>query len=58
MASGPVRDQADEVSALLADHQRCQCVLVTLPEETPVNEVVELAYDLEDDLGLALAPLV
>ena len=58
VASGPVRDQADEVSALLADHQRCQCVLVTLPEETPVNEVVELAYDLEDDLGLALAPLV
>ena len=42
-ASGPVRDQADEVSALLADHHRCQCLLVTLPEETPVNEVIELA---------------
>lgn len=58
VASGPVREQADEVAALLADHQRCQCVLVTLPEETPVNEVIELAYDLEDDLGMALAPLV
>ncbi|MEI8237803.1 MAG: hypothetical protein WCI22_00140, partial [Actinomycetota bacterium] len=58
VASGPVRDQADEVAALLADHRRCQCVMVTLPEETPVNEVVELAYDLEEDLGLALAPLV
>ncbi len=57
-ASGPVRDQADEVSALLADHTRCQCVMVTLPEETPVNEVIELAADLEDDLGMALAPLV
>jgi arsenite/tail-anchored protein-transporting ATPase len=57
-ASGPVREQADEVSALLADHHRCQSLLVTLPEETPVNEVIELARDLEDDLGLALAPLV
>ena len=58
VASGPVRDQADEVAALLADHARCQCVMVTLPEETPVNEVIELTYDLEEELGLALAPLV
>jgi arsenite-transporting ATPase len=58
VASGPVREQADEVSTLLADHDRCQCVLVTLPEETPVNEAIELAFDLDDDLGLALAPLV
>ena len=58
VASGPVRDQADEVAALLADHARCQCVMVTLPEETPVNEVIELAYDLEDELRLALAPLI
>ena len=58
VASGPVRDQADEVSALLEDHGRTQCVLVTLPEETPVNETIELAADLRDDLGLALAPLV
>ena len=56
--SGPVRDQADEVSALLADHARSQCLMVTLPEETPVNEVIELALDLEVELGLALAPLV
>ncbi len=58
VASGPVRDQADEVAAMLADASRCQCLLVTLAEETPVNEVIELAYDMEEDLGLALAPLV
>jgi anion-transporting ArsA/GET3 family ATPase len=58
VASGPVREQADEVAALLADHTRSQCLLVTLPEETPVNEAVELAYDLEEELGLALTPLV
>ncbi len=43
---------------MLADAERCQCLLVTLAEETPVNEVIELAYDMEEDLGLALAPLV
>jgi anion-transporting ArsA/GET3 family ATPase len=58
VSSGPVRDQADEVSALLEDHARAQCVLVTLPEETPVNETIELAADLRGDLGIALAPLV
>jgi arsenite/tail-anchored protein-transporting ATPase len=56
--SGPLRQQADEVSAMLADHERSQAMVVTLPEETPVNEAVELAHDLEHVLGLALAPLV
>jgi anion-transporting ArsA/GET3 family ATPase len=58
VSSGPVRQQADEVAAMLADPARTQALLVTLPEETPVNELIELAYDLEDGLGLALAPLV
>jgi arsenite-transporting ATPase len=55
---GPVREQAEEVAAMLADPARCQAVLVTLPEETPVNEVVELAFDVEERLGLTLAPVV
>jgi len=58
VSSGPVRQQADEVAAMLADPARAQALLVTLPEETPVNELIELAYDVEEDLGLALAPLV
>jgi anion-transporting ArsA/GET3 family ATPase len=58
VSSGPVRVQADEVAAMLADRTRCQGLLVTLPEETPVNETVELAYDLEETLGLDLAPLI
>lgn len=58
VANGPVRQQADEVAAMLADPARTQALLVTLPEETPVNELIELGYDLEDGLGLALAPLV
>jgi hypothetical protein len=33
-------------------------MLVTLPEETPVNEVVETAYALEDKVGVDLGPVV
>ena len=33
-------------------------MLVTLPEETPVNEVVETAFKLEDRVGVKLAPVV
>ncbi len=58
VASGPVRTQADEIAEMLADPLRCHGLLVTIPEETPVNEVIELAYDVEDKLGLRLAPLV
>jgi arsenite-transporting ATPase len=58
VTDGPVRTQAIEVAEMLADPRRCQALLVTLPEETPVNEVVELAFDLEEHIGLALAPVV
>jgi anion-transporting ArsA/GET3 family ATPase len=44
--------------ALLSDPTRCQVALVTLPEEMPVNEVVEAAYQLEDKVGVALGPVI
>jgi anion-transporting ArsA/GET3 family ATPase len=56
--SGPVRAQAQEVVEMLTDPARCQVMLVTLPEETPVNELVETAYRLEEEVGVALAPIV
>lgn len=55
---GPIRAQAAEVVGMLADPARCQVMLVTLPEETPVNEVVETAYKLEDRVGVHLTPIV
>ncbi len=55
---GPIRAQAEDVVELLSDPERCQVLLVTLPEETPVNEVVETAYKLEDRVGVSLAPVV
>ena len=55
---GPINAQAEEVLAMLTDHQRCRVVLVTLPEETPVNELVDTAFSLEDRVGIGLAPVV
>ena len=55
---GPIRAQAAEVVELLSDPARCQVALVTLPEEMPVNEAVEAAYQLEDKVGVALGPVI
>lgn len=55
---GPVRDQALEVHALLGDPARCQVVLVTLPETTPVNELIETSYAVEERVGVKLGPVV
>jgi Mrp family chromosome partitioning ATPase len=55
---GPINAQARDVLEMLTDHERCQVMLVTLPEETPVNELVETAFNVEDRVGVALGPVV
>ncbi len=55
---GPINAQARDVLELLTDPVRCSVMLVTLPEETPVNEAVETAFTLEDRLGISLGPVV
>jgi anion-transporting ArsA/GET3 family ATPase len=56
--SGPVREQAVEVDAMLRDPARCLAMIVTLPEETPVTEALELGAELRSDIGLGLLPAV
>jgi arsenite/tail-anchored protein-transporting ATPase len=56
--SGPVRAQADDVVAMLADPDRCQVVLVTEPETTPVNELLETAEMLRSRVDVRLGPVV
>jgi anion-transporting ArsA/GET3 family ATPase len=58
VAGGPINSQAVEVLELLTDPARCQVLLVTLAEETPVNELIETAFALEDEIGLHLGPLL
>jgi anion-transporting ArsA/GET3 family ATPase len=55
---GPISKQAADVVALLSDPARCQVMLVTLPEETPVSEAIETAFAVEDRAGVALGPVV
>jgi anion-transporting ArsA/GET3 family ATPase len=55
---GPIRAQAEDVIEMLSDPERCRVILVTLPEETPVNELVDTAYALEDRVGIKLGPIV
>jgi hypothetical protein len=55
---GPINAQAREVLEMLTDHARCRVMLVTLPEETPVNELVDTGFSLEDRVGLGLGPVV
>jgi arsenite/tail-anchored protein-transporting ATPase len=56
--AGPIRAQAVEVAEMLADPARAQVILVCVPETTPVNELVEAAYALEERVGIQLGPVV
>jgi anion-transporting ArsA/GET3 family ATPase len=55
--SGPIRKQAQGVLDMVSDPQRCQVVLVTLPEEMPVTETAE-AVETLSKLGVAVGPIV
>lgn len=55
---GPVRSQAAEVTAMLHDPARCRVVLVTVPEHTPVNELIDTALTIEDRAGVQLGAVV
>ncbi len=56
--SGPLHTQAAWVAEMLSDPTRFEVIVVTIPEELPVNEAVETAFELEDRLGVALGPVV
>jgi len=54
---GPLRRNTDLVQALLTDAKRTQVLIVTLLEELPVNETLELRERVRS-LGLAPGPVV
>jgi anion-transporting ArsA/GET3 family ATPase len=55
---GPVHSQAIAALRFLSDETRCRVQLVCVPEVTPVTECIDTAYVLEDEVGVALAPVV
>jgi anion-transporting ArsA/GET3 family ATPase len=55
---GPLRSQAIEVQQMLTDPDKCRVLMVTLPETTPVNEMLETTELLRESVGVAFAPVV
>jgi anion-transporting ArsA/GET3 family ATPase len=55
---GPIHRQAGIIAATLGDAQLTAVVAVTLPEEMPVNETLELRAALRERMGLDLSLVV
>ena len=55
---GTVRRQAEKIGALLADPARTGYLAVTLPEETPVNETLEVETAVERAVGSGLDAVI
>lgn len=55
---GAVRSQTDWMLEILEDPAQTGVCIVTTPEETPVNEALELAGRLERETGVRLAAVV
>ena len=55
---GILRRDAEIARSLFQDPKRCGVILVTLPEEMPVTETIELAGALTGELSLPLAKVV
>jgi hypothetical protein len=58
MPKGPLARDATAIRTLLRDPARSAFLIVTLPEELPAREAVELATVARGELGLPLGPLV
>ena len=55
---GPLHNNAQLVDELLSDPARAALILVTLPEETPVNETIEMAARLVEHGGIQVSAVV
>lgn len=55
---GWVRKQADRIIDLITDPERTLLNIVTLPEEMPVNETVEMCQKVEQLLGIPIGYII
>ena len=56
--SGILRRDAERAWAMFQDPAQCAVILVTLPEEMPTTETIELAHALRDELKLPIGKVV
>lgn len=55
---GPIHSQAMQLEAMITDHDQTGTVIVSLPEEMPVNETARLESELAGDIGIAIDRVV
>jgi len=55
---GPIHSQALQLEAMITDHEQTGTVIVSLPEEMPVNETARLESELSSDIGIAIDRVV
>ena len=55
---GLLRRDAERAWQMFQDPKQCAVILVTLPEEMPTTETIELAHALRDDLKLPIGKIV
>lgn len=58
VSAGPMADEARQIAKLLADKNTTMLNLVTLVEEMPVNETIELKSQLDAELDVPLGYVV
>jgi anion-transporting ArsA/GET3 family ATPase len=51
---GPIHSQAQQLDRLITDHEHTGTAIVSLPEETPVNESAALEQELRAEVGVAV----
>ncbi|EKD42619.1 MAG: chromosome partitioning-like protein ATPase [uncultured bacterium] len=54
---GPLKSQSDNILKLLRDNEKCVFCPVTIGEEMPAMECVEMVKNIEDKLGISLGPV-
>lgn len=55
---GLLRSQAEDVTELLNDPNRCKVILITIPEETPVEETVQTINKIKDIGDITFGPIL
>ncbi len=51
---GPVHSQAEQLEAMVTDSEQTGSIVVSLPEEMPVNETARLESELVGDIGMTV----
>lgn len=56
--AGPLKTQADRIVQFLSQAEHCRLLLVTLLEDLPVQETIDLANGMKTSLYMTLGPVI